>query len=1196
MRLPNHLGGRTLILFCLLSGLTLTGALEAERRQEPAPSTTELPRQTAANNGQETTLVASTTGLGDASSASSQSLSLTSLAPTEIPASNITMFDDAVLPPDELPIQPEVTPGWAVAGALMLGTGVVHALIGIKTKWLHTFFSTAFLASLGTATLIIYVMTPPVGNAIQGAYVVAAVCTGAVLGGLAIIFKEVTECLGGMLGGFCLSMWLLTLQRGGLVTSPGGIVGFIAAFTFSGFGIYFLPWVQVRTYGLIGCLSFSGATVAVLGIDCFSRAGLKEFWAYIWGLNDDLFPRGALTYPLTRGIKVELAVTIIIFLAGVVSQLKLWRLIKDRRSKREQEIAQGERCLRAEEEAIGRQIEHDTTRERREWERVYGENAPSPENLTDSSAGDVDSEKRALASSATLVISTARTPSPVELDGIQRVELSLDPLLHSSPHLEKDVIETVITKHIDDTDLSSPVKEDNADRPRKRESVANGMDDSTPLVRFPVYSLPFQPPDSKTEEDGRSSFATFADFEDRELTSTPRFRDSRAENMARRLSSGSTRLLRSLSQRSTISRKAVIEGGSESQEDLVESRRTTEDDADSVVAVLDITDRLSCDDHDDDETDTIGASKRQSAVTQIEVPKLETEEESDKLSEQKPSILKVSSLESAAEMTSLPGSAEAQDHKVKPLGPEEAIEEKYISLPGIHPPESSEAQDHEVEPLGPEEAIEEKSIRRASPESVSATLRKGNLPPALSRVALSYRTNEWAKHLSAAETPCFEDLQSLEGSESIPNTVAEEPAVPLDIIDLQQTAENARVPPAVTRPISALSNYSGHPPLNRSDSRNSLTGYPEALTYAPQPGFNPDSQQGRPKAPYRSTSMMGSMMKGRVSRLYPEPIAEENDHGEQQSDSVSTLFPSENTWAMPHMSNPSPVPHELSTSTSVPNLNTRSSVPPQPPATLIGMREMLLRTKVSGPFVSQPGSDRSSSPNGNAMVSPASRRGSLEAISPDSYLRNTTPAFNDRSSSHSIDLDDLPLSQRRAIIRQSSSMSFSSAAKLNRTSYSSLTGAATSHSPSPVPVATAESTPFNSHQPQRHSTVAPEKVRQAQLANFRNSVQADLKSKASSSALVRKMSIGGETNFLTGGILGVSSSMSSLHNAFESGDWVARRATLLSQREAEVMKQEAERLEKEKLQREFEERMRSGQMMEAHRDALRRIQRGAKNV
>ncbi|KAK4163431.1 hypothetical protein QBC43DRAFT_64696 [Cladorrhinum sp. PSN259] len=1229
MRHPGDHRGRALVCLFILSGLTLVGAHEAQRRQELAASTTEQPRQTATNNVQETTPQAdSSTNAQDASVTSTltsgipSSLSVTPSVPTETSSLNSSIFDDATLPPDELPLQPEITPGWAVAGAIMLVTGAIHALIGIKTKWLHTFLSTAFLASLGTATLIVYVMTPPVRNAIQGAYVVAVVCTGAVLGGLAIIFKEVTECLGGMLGGFCVSMWLLTLQPGGLVSSSGGRIVFIAAFTFSGFGIYFLPWVQVRTYGLIGCISFSGATVAVLGIDCFSRAGLKEFWAYIWRLNDELFPLGAVTYPLTRGIRVELAVTIIIFLAGIVSQLNLWRLINDRRSKREQEIAEGERNLRAEEEAIGRQIEENAARERRRWERVYGDNASNPENSADSSAGDIDSEKRVRASSATLVTATARTQSPAELDGNQMVEIPLDRLLHSSPNLEKHVIETVITSHLGDGDIPSPNGQ--ADIPeqkttefksepeqlQKRGSTATfGTITAPPMAGFPVFSLPFQIPDAKTDEDGRSSFATFADFEDQEPTSTPQFRDSRAENMAKRLSSSSAKLLRSFSQRSAKIKRGIIEGGGESQEDLViDSRRTTGDDVDSLVAVLDITDCLSSDDED---AVTVGPTKRQSTFSEKDVSKSESagQEEAEDSTLHKSSPTQPPALESDQEKT---------DITTTPLDIPSELADLDAQHPSQSPPTSAIAQmlvlaevsaeeKSEVESIGPEEAIEEKSNRRASLESVSAILKKGNLPPALSRVALSYRTNEWAKHISDADIPDFEDLQPLEVFKTIPDTVAEEPA-PLDVVDLQQTAGNAQIPPAVVRPSSTMPNYVGNPSMSRSSSRNSLTGYPsEALAYGIQPGFSPELQQGRNKAPFRSTSMTGLMMKTRGSRLYPEPIAEEGDHGEQQPSHVSTPFPSENSWtAMPPMNDPSPVPHELSTSTSVPNLNSRPSAlhvqQQQGRPTLIDMREMLLRTKASGAFAPQANSDHSPTPHGIPNPHPNSRRGSLEATSPNSYHRvSTTPILTDRSSSHSVDLDDIPLSQRRAIIRQSSSMSFSSAAKLHRTSVSSLTGASTpSHSPPPaqlqVHVATAESAGFNSHQPQRRSTAPTEKVRQAQLANFRKSVQADLISGASASALVRKMSIGGETNPKTGGLLGVSASISGLHKAYERSAGESRRVMMLGQKEAEAMKLEQERLEKERNQREFEERMRSGQLMEAHRDALRRIQKGVKNV
>ena len=104
--------------------------------------------------------------------------------------------------------------------------------------------------------------------------------------------------------------------------------------------------------------------MVVLGIDCFSRAGLKEFWAYIWNLNDNLFPVGATTYPLTRGIRVEIAAIIVIFLAGILSQMKVWKIIKTRREQRAAERLEDERTMEQYEENVGRRIEQQNAQER----------------------------------------------------------------------------------------------------------------------------------------------------------------------------------------------------------------------------------------------------------------------------------------------------------------------------------------------------------------------------------------------------------------------------------------------------------------------------------------------------------------------------------------------------------------------------------------------------------------------------------------------------------------------------------------------------------------------------------------------------------------------------------------------------------------------------------------------------------------
>jgi len=153
-------------------------------------------------------------------------------------------------------------------------------LVGIKHRWLHIFLSTALLTSLSVTVLIIYVMNPPVSNAVQGAYVVAVVLTGLIFGSIALVFKELTDGLGSLLGGFCLAMWFLVLAPGGLVKSTTGRAVLIAAFSLASFSTYSSHYT--RNYGLIFGTAFAGAMTSIIGLDCFSRAGLKEFWLYIW--------------------------------------------------------------------------------------------------------------------------------------------------------------------------------------------------------------------------------------------------------------------------------------------------------------------------------------------------------------------------------------------------------------------------------------------------------------------------------------------------------------------------------------------------------------------------------------------------------------------------------------------------------------------------------------------------------------------------------------------------------------------------------------------------------------------------------------------------------------------------------------------------------------------------------------------------
>ncbi|RAH47619.1 uncharacterized protein BO95DRAFT_513016 [Aspergillus brunneoviolaceus CBS 621.78] len=339
-------------------------------RDEPPPSSTTQ----AIDDSTTTSAISHAT---DVASNATRTTNATIPASTTLTSLNSSVTNDdnkAPTNPNDLPLQPEVTPALGIGGFILLAAGAVLALIGIQNLWIQVFLSTAFLTSLGVTVLIVYVMSPPVRVAVQGAYLVAIVFTGATFGALAIVFKELTEGLGCLLGGFCTSMWLLSLKSGGLLTDTNAKSGFIGAMSAAFYAMSFSQYT--RPYGLMASTGISGGTAVALGIDCFSRAGLKEFWLYIWDLNSDIFPLGTSTYPVTRNIRVELAVTVIVAILGVVSQLRLWKVVRERRQKEKEKRDQERQHHEQAEAEVGRRLEEDNMQERKEWEATYGEGSP----------------------------------------------------------------------------------------------------------------------------------------------------------------------------------------------------------------------------------------------------------------------------------------------------------------------------------------------------------------------------------------------------------------------------------------------------------------------------------------------------------------------------------------------------------------------------------------------------------------------------------------------------------------------------------------------------------------------------------------------------------------------------------------------------------------------------------------------------
>ncbi|KAI1800645.1 hypothetical protein F4811DRAFT_538219 [Daldinia bambusicola] len=1208
--LPKWSGFYALIYLFACFNVVAAGRLGPYPRQETSPSTAEATKTIQDGDRETTTTSPDNSETHSSSSEKPTSVEVTTSVTstpvaTAIPSalngnnpSNDSFSEQPAVVEGELPLQPRLTPGWGVSGAIMLITGMVYALVGIKNTRLHTFFSSAYLASLSITVLIVYVMNLPVSDAVQGAYVVGAVCAGLILGGAATIFKELTEGLGCLLGGFCFSMWLLTLHEGGLLPSTAGKAIFIAAFTAASFAFYFSHYT--RPYAMIGLMSFAGATITVLGIDCFSRAGLKEFWAYIWNLNDDLFPLEATTYPLTKGIKVEVAIIIVLTVLGLISQFKLWRVIQEHRERRLEAQAEFQRMRDEEEANVGRRVEEDNERERRQWETAYGDlsTPPSPTVSRDSGVGEIENEKKGQVSRTTVQpISPSETENEnaIEMTDLtsenntsSEAEKQLDEGLVIAGHDEDNRVTVRVSRDYRDNDESMPLPE-----PDEKAWMAGVEGESQPVSPTPrnsrrisqlagpeIIPLPFKVPEPQEEEDiddgDRSSFATFADEDDRSVTLSKRA--SRA-SLSHRLSVGSGNLLRSLSQRSKRSETSKRQTGEfelpqhssgwgESNEGLVSKDQKHAGDTGSIAATVD---------------GMSNSSEKDVKSTRAEEPTHAREIKAELADRQLKSESAPDEQFVAQSKATDPGAHPG----VRPYSVVETVATDILNPSFLgEAPENGSKENSEANIAGKVDGVDEtnklaqvlgsktpsdtsKVAKSASPSAVSsASLTKEHLPSSLSRVALSYRTNEWAKHLTLAEKPEPDTLYLNEYPETEEaSKQQEEVPAPVNVDELQQTAEAGIPPASIVRSSSSVSNIQSNGQLYRSPSRLTVTDVENLGTTTPI-GLNVTKTTQPNVHTGPNLRMKGRRQSGDI---VIQPILEEN--GEEHLSTKANTIQEERDGSVSKSGPPSPLEFEPQSTSrpSVPGVVSYSS-----PQTLIGKRDMFLRSKSQS----------------TSLFSQAIPETTQYAFNPISQIEQP---YNSLAPSPFVtqDADDLPLSKRKELIRQSSLLSAKSAAVNSRPNSTMRMAYTPGLGQGPSSPVAAESSQFDSHQPQRYSSAPSQAHREALLASFRQSVAVDLRA---STPISPAANSNGESPMIRSssatllGPIGLRNGSNDVQHTIDQ-----QRSVLLSQREQEAQRKEQERREKERNERAFEEMMRRGDLMDAHREAMRKMQRSIKD-
>lgn len=285
------------------------------------------------------------------------------ISPTPSPTSSPT--------PTPIALETKLDPAFGVLGAILILTGLPSAFWGHKNRWTSFFLIGFYTLSLVCIVLILKFGVLPAVNppskTLRGMFVLSCVIAGTAGGAIAIFFwKAARYCIGGW-GGFALALWIQCFHDGGLVKPIAFRWIMYIGCAVVGFVLCTIP--KIHYHVLLVSTAFVGSSAFMLGVDCFTTAGLKEF--YIWNLGfNSLFPKfteNGIQFPVSQTMQIELGLTAAVALMGAAVQLRILSVLE--RKLKEIAVEQKKRDEEAEAEAADRFA--SVLRERENWEKDH---------------------------------------------------------------------------------------------------------------------------------------------------------------------------------------------------------------------------------------------------------------------------------------------------------------------------------------------------------------------------------------------------------------------------------------------------------------------------------------------------------------------------------------------------------------------------------------------------------------------------------------------------------------------------------------------------------------------------------------------------------------------------------------------------------------------------------------------------------
>ncbi|GLB36043.1 putative protein with domain of unknown function (DUF4203) [Lyophyllum shimeji] len=282
-----------------------------------------------------------------------------------------THSESATPTPTPITLDTKLDPGFGVLGAILILTGLPSAFWGHKNRWTSFFLIGFYTLSLVCFVLIlkfgILAAVNPPSTTLRGMFVLSCAIAGIAGGAIAIFFWKAARYGIGAWGGFALGLWIQAFQNGGLIKPIGFRWILYMGCAVVGFMLCTIP--KAHYHILLVSTAFVGSSAFMLGVDCFTSAGLKEF--YVWNLGFmDLFPKFTshkMEFPVSQSMQIELGLIGAVALMGAAVQLRILAVLHRKLDEISEE--QKRRDEEAELHAAGRFS--DVRREQAEWEKEH---------------------------------------------------------------------------------------------------------------------------------------------------------------------------------------------------------------------------------------------------------------------------------------------------------------------------------------------------------------------------------------------------------------------------------------------------------------------------------------------------------------------------------------------------------------------------------------------------------------------------------------------------------------------------------------------------------------------------------------------------------------------------------------------------------------------------------------------------------